>query len=535
MKGNKKSISVNNLADLRKTIEDSGIVLEEMTAEIQFDDKDIKGGRKIVEMKSNQLFTGQFEKTDVDNFVSIWRQYKLGNTRGLSNNLFSACKAININYHKEVCPLEVMLYTSNVISSSFVNVRLVEDVADVVYKIWRDNESYIDSIDHIIHTWGWKHVISICAVALSKIGDVEKLRWLYDNYHYDDETRFYCFYSLMESRKMEFVPEILDEIRDLDGRSDIDKRIGNKFKRDFENYFPGYYGQLNADMFSNSSPYVKSIVKKLIDDGGNSKSFLARYNNATSITERKAIIEEGFNRMFNSPDQPGLYDIVNMFKAAHSVKISERLYEKLDLDHSQGIRRSVVNATISYFNTVYHENAIKKIQKIQPDDWYYAAGRLALFHQGKITGDELMEAFLSEKRADAMKTYISGFYGMSQKGNQIQESAFRYMSKDLSRDQLSTCIANYEKLVKKYRHLYDSHVISLMAEWFGYKTVFGTCNISLADQVSCLNIIESVIDKNNYKDYANFLYYVAVEGPSFNYTVSSKAKSILDKFIDKPS
>ena len=105
MKGNKKSISVNNLADLRKTIEDSGIVLEEMTAEIQFDDKDIKGGRKIVEMKSNQLFTGQFEKTDVDNFVSIWRQYKPGNTRGLSNNLFSACKAININYHKEVCPL----------------------------------------------------------------------------------------------------------------------------------------------------------------------------------------------------------------------------------------------------------------------------------------------------------------------------------------------------------------------------------------------------------------------------------------------
>ena len=535
MKKSRKTISVHDLADLGKIFEEHGIVLAEKTAEIQFDDKAIKGGRRIVDMKSNQLFTGQFEKSDVDTFVSIWNQYVPGNTRSLSNNLFSACKAMNINYHKEVCPIEVMLYTSNVISNSFVNVRLVEDVADVVYKVWKDNESYISSIEHIIRTWGWKHVISICALALSKIGDTEKLRWVYENYHYDDETRFYCFYSLMESKRVEFVPEILDEIRDLEGRSDIDKRIGNKFKRDFENYFPSYYGQLDADMFIKSSPYVKGIVKKLIDDGGNSKTFMGRYASAKSQAEKKALIEEGFDTLFNSPDQPGLYDIINMFRVAHSMEITERLYEKLDLDHTQGIRRSVVNATISYFNTVYHENAIRKIAKIEKDNWYYAAGRLALFHQGKITGDELMEAFLSEKRADAMKTYISGFYGMAQKGNQIQESTFRYMSRDLSGDQLSTCIANYEKLVKKYRHLYDSHVVNLMAQWFGYKTIFGKCEIGLANQISCLNIIESVIDKNNYKDYAHFLYYVAVEGPSFNYTVSSKAKSILDKFIDKPS
>ena len=124
MKKSKKTITVYDLADLGKTFAENGIVLAEKTAEIRFDDKAIKDGRRIVDMKSNQLFTGQFEKTDVDTFVSIWKQYVPGNTRSLSNNLFSACKAININYHKEVCPLEVMLYTSNVISNCFVNVRL---------------------------------------------------------------------------------------------------------------------------------------------------------------------------------------------------------------------------------------------------------------------------------------------------------------------------------------------------------------------------------------------------------------------------
>ena len=518
-----------DLQNLSSFLLSEGISLPEENAGIKPDDPDIKGGRKIVNVKSNQLFTGQFEKTDVNTFKAIWKQYTPGQTRSLCNLLYNACKAINTNYRKEVCPIEVMLYTSNIISSSFSNIRLAEDVSDIVYRIWKENEEYMASIEHIVHTWKWAHVINVCALALGKIGNTELLRFIYDSYHYDDDTRLFCFFALLESRQAEFVPEILDMVRDLDGHSEIDKRIGNKFKRDFGVLFPEFYGQLDKSMFENSNPYVKSLVGQLIDDGSKEGSFQVRFNHAKTNAEKKIIVEEGFNKLFNSNDQPGLYDIIYMLRSANSKEISDRMYDRLDIDHTQGIRRSAVNATISYFNTVYHEDALKKIESIPKDNTYYAASRLALFHQGKISGDDLMSAFLSETRGDQLKTYLSGFYGMAQKGNVIQESSFRYMSKELSRDELSTCISNYEKLIRKYKHLYDSDVSSLFCEWFGYGTVFGKCKLRLSDQIACLNIIQSIIDKSNYEKYDKFLYYVAEEGPSFNYTVSSKARNILKR------
>jgi len=511
--------------NLKEMLEREGIQLEEQKAEIRYNDSDIKGGRRIVNVKSNQLFTGQFEKNDVDTFISIWKQYTPGNVRSLCSSLFKACKAVNTNYRKEVCPFEVMLYTSNIISSSFNNPNLIEDVADVIYQIWNETNDYIQSLAHIIKTWKWLHIKNICAVAAGKIGDSELLRYVYDNFRFEEETRLCCFLGLLESRKEEFVPEILVMVRDLDGSLDVDRRMGNKFKEKFGSYFPETYGQLSASMFEKSSGYVKSLVSKMIVDGGD--SFQGRYASAKGLGEKKAIIEEGFNKLFNSAEGPGMYDVINMFKTAHNNEVSERLYEKMDLNHEQGIRKSTVVATISYFNTVYHENALKRLANVKPDNSYYAAARLALYHQGKITSDELMSGFLSERRTDQLKIYLSGFYGMSKRGNEIQDSTFSYFSKDLGREALSVGIANYEKLIRKYRHLYDSDMISLICEWFGYNTVFKTSRISLADQTACLNIIEKVINSANYKKYQDFLYYVAEEGTSFNYTVSSKASQIL--------
>ena len=92
---------------------------------------------------------------------------------------------------------------------------------------------------------------------------------------------------------------------------------------------------------------------------------------------------------------------------------------------------------------------------------------------------------------------------------------------------LKCAIGNYEKLIRKYKHLYNPQVGELFKELFGYGTVFGIVQIRMTEQNACLNIIEMIIDSANCKKYEDFLYYVAEQGINFGPTITSHAREIL--------
>ncbi|WP_299298997.1 hypothetical protein, partial [uncultured Fretibacterium sp.] len=78
--------------------------LPEAVATIHANDPDISGGRVIAHVKSNQLFTGQFEKSDLEAFTKIWTRYRRNPKMPLKQDLMQQSKAMIRNYRGEVCP-----------------------------------------------------------------------------------------------------------------------------------------------------------------------------------------------------------------------------------------------------------------------------------------------------------------------------------------------------------------------------------------------------------------------------------------------
>lgn len=526
-------MKISSFKDLDKLIENSGMELKEQVVSYDIADSDISGGRRIVEAKSNQLFTGRFEERDVKDFIIIWNQYKKNsNLGGLKNQLIRICDAMIRNYHEEVCPIEVMLYTSNIISSSFSNFKLAEEIADVIYLVWKKNSNYLSSIEHIVNVWEWEHVINICAIAVGKIcadaandnEPTELMRYIFDRYRYDDQTRQGCFMGVLASKKDEFIPDILNVVHDLIGK-DSDKIIGNLFKNKFFTNFSGYYGQLNADMFADSSQYARELVKRILDNGSKDGTLVGRYQKATSKTEKQEIIEEGLERVMNGQGQ-GIYDAVNMLKMAGTGDVSQRMYSMLNLDNRKGHSFNIL-PIISYFGSVNNSAANKDMKAVNDENEYYSACQIALFKQNIITSDELMKGYLSETRPRQLKNYLSGFGGLNDKVTDVKNSTLAYFSRTLSDVELKCAIGNYEKLVRKYKHLYNPQVGELFKGFFGFQTIFGTVQIRMTEQNACLNIIEMIIDSANYKKYEDFLYYIAEQGINFSPTITNHAREIL--------
>ena len=523
--------------DLAIKVKKGEIVLERIDESFaNISAKYISGGRKIVDVKSNQLFTGRFEENDVNEFIKIWKQYG-GNRRAiLKNQLIQKCDAMITNYHGEVCPIEAMLYTSNVISSRFSDLKLEEEVAEVVYLVLKKNMEFLRSIKHIVNVWEWKHVISVCAISVGKIcadksddtSTLELMRYIFDRYIYDDMTRRGCFIGVLESKKDEFIPDILNVIHDLTG-TESDKIIGNLFKRRFPLNFFGCYNQVNTDMFNDSSRYAKEIVKKVIDTGTTDSTFVGRYQNAQTEVEKRKIIEEGFRYIIDGQGQ-GIYDAVNMLRLASNTAVIQMMFDALNIENEKGYNSKLI-PIISYFGSVRYTLANRRMKGIKYENEYYSACRIALFKQGEITSSELMEGYLTEKRARQLRNYLNGFGGLNDKVTDVKKSCFEYFSRQLNCDDLRCAISNYEQLVRKYKYLYNHDIGCLFMELFGFKTVFNNVKIRMMEQNACLNVIEYIIDRSNYKRYAEFIYYVAEEGMGFSANVAEHAHKILEDLI----
>ena len=515
---------------------DAGLRVEdfpEATAEIKQNDREITGGRVIVNVKSNQLFTGQFEKIDLDEFSAVWQLLKDNPTmqpRELKNRLMQLSRAMIRNYHGEVCPIEVMLYTSNIAANVFVNKRLVHEVADAVYLIYREKEDFLRSIEHILRVWEWEQAINVCEIAAGMIGDVELLRYIYEKFHYKEEVNYGCFCGLMASKNEEFVPEILNMIHDLVG-TQPDKQIGNVFKRNFALNFPEESARLNPEMFRDSKPYVQTLIRNMVNPKVNTLS--NQYRDALNGDEKKRTVNIAFDRIIRDDDRTiGLHDALNVLRSASNETLSEKLFANLGLNGNYSQRpKELVNAVIcNYFGYVNYPQAHRAFSEIAPSSDYYAAARSALFFQGKITSDELAKNFLSETRSDQIRSYLNCFWNLHERLPAVRASAVRYLSSELPDDKLSTAITNYFQLTQKFPHLYDPQVGELIKNWFGYGTILRTIpKIRLQDQTTCLNIINNIINQSNYKKYEAFLYYVAVEGEDFRAAISNLARNILKK------
>ena len=528
---------------MSKTIHDAFANLNlsdfpEATAVIKGNDKEISGGRSIANYKSNQLFTGQFDKVDFDAFLAIWERYKNNNRTDLKPLLMGQARAMIRNYRSEVSPIEVMLYTSNVIANSFANRKLVNEISEVVYLIFKENEEFFKSIKHILKVWKWNQAINVCEIAAGKIAAGRKseeykelLRYIYGEYHYMDEVNYGCFRALMESKKEEFVPDILSMVHELSGSTETDKQIANVFKKDFFTYFPSYHDGLDGNMFKDAKPFVRELIRKMIDPKRNN-NMASRYKDA-DINEKQHLVQEALDVITKNNRTASFYDAINVLKLASNEKISKQLFEYLNLNspfaqHSVIVKSAVIE---KYFGTINYPPAIQAFEKIPSSHDYYAATRTALFLLDKISSAEIIRDFLGETKPDQVKMYLNGFFDLGSKIPSIRDSIFHYLSENLPEEKLSNAITNYYQLVQNYRQLYVPQVGEILIQnWFGFTgTVWNTVRLNLQDQMICLKMIDIFIDARNYTRYEKFLYYVAEEGLSFQASVSQLAKTILRK------
>lgn len=525
---------------------------EDIPAKIQGNDAEISGGRYIKNVKSNQLFTGQFEKSDLDNFLSVWRQFKENSRFPIIPALMQHAEEMIRNYKGQVCPIEVMLYSSNIIAYLFTNNRkLMENVADVVCDIVRNREFFIRSIRHILEVWKWDQAINICEIAVGKLAanrnfdeDVQLLQYIYDNFHYQENVNYGCFYALILSKKEEVVVDILDMVRDLKENDWVDQQIGGLFKKFFPQNFHDHLSRLDVDMFWDTSPYVQDLIRKLLLPD-TQKNIIESYKNATSKEERRQIVERALDRIIKNKIHISMYDIsiydaINVLKLANSESISEQLFLNLEINSKKSHQyssRIAVAIIYNYFGSIKYPRAIQAFLDIKPNYEYYAAVRLALFSQNKISSDDIIENCLSEEKPDQVKIYVEGFWGLTERNKELRISILNYLSQNLSEEKLSTAITNFYRLIQKYqRRFYEPQVGKLIETWFGYKTILeAALPLKLQDQMACLNIIDTIIDNFNFKSYESFLYYVAEENFDFPPTVANLAKKILTKLrIGKP-
>ena len=524
-------MKIGEVVDINAIVKSNGIDLDEAVASFSVSDKDISGGRKIINAKSNQLFTGRFEKQDVLEFKDVWLQYKRNNNNieGLRNQLTRLCNTIIKNYRGEVSPIEVMLYTSNVIASSFSNNKLSDEIANVVYFVCRENTSFLSSLEHIVKVWEWEHIINICAIATGKICadssdnvfSKDLLQYIFDRFAFDDQTKLGCFMGLLESKNEEFIPDILNVVHNLKG-NDLDKIIGNAFKKYFYRNFPGYYGQLNQEVFSDSSKYTQELVRRMLQDNSDDSSLVGQYKKASTSKERNELVDLGITKLKKGGE--GVYDAVNLLKTVGSNDISKRVYSLLKFDSR---KEYDLRPVISYFSTIDYRPANEDMKQVKERNDYYAACRVALFKQGVISSDEFVSKYLSETRPSFIKEYLKGFYGINDRISDVRNSAFSYFSNDLSEEKKKRALSNYERLIRQYKHLYNPQIGELIKTYFGFGTEDGNVRIRMEDQNTCLNIIEMIIVSSNYKTYEDFLYYVAEQGMDFSSTISNHARQIL--------
>lgn len=512
-------------------------------AKIDHKSAQISGGRVIVQKKSNMLFTGQFDEEDLNAFVQIWRQY-LGDTRMIriiKMRLMQPANAIIQNYRGEVCPIELMLYTSNVAASSFRNLRLISEVADAVCLVLQRNEKYLQSVKHILEVWNWEQAINVCSIAVGRFAAnrnndeaLELLRFIYAQFNYRDVVNYGCFRALMESKKDEFVPDIINMIRDLVGTDD-DKQIGKFFRENFNSYFPNYCDRLDRNEFRDSSLYVRDLVGRMTDRSDNPRLF-DRYQQASSQKEQNNIVRIALDRIINDDRSGSPYDAVSVLKSATNEAISKRLFTYLNLGAPRRQRpgASILAVICSYFGTVNYPPAMQAFEKISPEDDYYAAVRVALFFQGRISSDAVVEDFLTETRPDRIKAYLKGFYVLDERLRDVRNSTVRYLARDLEDYKLSTAMTNYLKLIKQDPRIYDPQIGSMIKMWFGYETTLEHVPLLIPDQMSCLQVIETIINDTNRKIYEDFLYHVAERDFNISTAVSNLARRILKTLRLKP-
>ena len=111
----------------------------------------------------------------------------------------------------------------------------------------------------------------------------------------------------------------------------------------------------------------------------------------------------------------------------------------------------------------------------------------------------------------------------------FRRSTVLYLARDLDERKLSTAITNYFQLIKQDQRIYDPQIGSMIKLWFGYETTLEHVPLLIPDQMSCLQVIDTIINDTNSKIYEDFLYQVAEIDLNISPAVSNLARRILQK------
>lgn len=531
-----KEINITGCDDLHGLLKSEGIELQDDIAAINPVDFDINGGRKIKNVKSNQLFTGRFEKKDVDDFISVWKLYRRNrDIKALKKHLNDLSDKMIINYRSEVSPIEVMLYASNVIRSDFTksSYRLVEIIAEVILYIWNNNCNFFQSLKHIVYVWKWNHIRNICAVAVGKIcaktpndkESYELMQYINDRFGCDEENRVYCFFGIIETRNDSFIPDILNVVHVLGGRDTDDTNdyiIGSLFKQRFNTNFSCIDG-LDVTMFDDASPYVKKLIRVVL---GDNNTIIRRYNNANNETEKNKIIQEGISLVINGNDK-GVYAAVHFLTTLNNDKISEQLFAVLENPNNQG---KTLRPIITYFGIVYYKNAIDYMHGIGKNNDLYPNCKVSLYKLKEVSSKDLIGEYLNEHNPKRIESYLKRFNDVRDKQKEIRDSALSFFNEELEYDVLSNAMSNYKRLVNQNKGFFNHLIGEIIKELFGFNTYTGKPKIRLNEMTTCLDIIDMVIDSSNRDRYDEFLYYVSEQAPSeVTSVISVRAREILIK------
>ena len=140
-------------------------------------------------------------------------------------------------------------------------------------------------------------------------------------------------------------------------------------------------------------------------------NMINQYKEAKNKEERKYLVDIALNRVLKGDRSGSPYEAINVLKLATSETISEQLFLNLNFNNRKKQRSVDLTTTVicNYFGSINYPPAIQEFMKIGASNDYYAAIRIALFFQDKISADKIAEEFLSESTARFGIRFSSGF------------------------------------------------------------------------------------------------------------------------------
>ena len=496
---------------------------------------------------NNKLFYWNFEPCHIQDLVDVFNRIteaklRTKNLRDVEEEIKFIAKDM---IDEQTCPIESILYTSKMINEYMYKYPyLIDFLGKIICDIYNEKkDEYKDTIKFILKEWSWNNQLIILINACGKIGDIELLEAIRDDYS-KENYRLELLKSFMNIKTNicnEYALELISKTSERDG---VEVQMAKYFIKNYYNCY-GDNGIKNADKYlsnNNLNKQSKKIISRAIPNISNVESVTLN----TMIKKAKNWnIEPDFEETFEKwmIDPATRKNAMLAVRYSNSQNIEKMIMEILNNYKCNSVEIGTAMITLAQWGSrkVLSQDILDLIKDNQEDITRKVYCNAAMCSIGKeYETKELIKDFLEEEYYDN-KQIFSIIRDCAYKSNQllrrcIKDVYTQYLNSEDEQKQIKAINAAYE-LCNKPKFNFKDIVLPLIKERLGIKTTQNSVdkkNISTNQCLAILGLVEKLLNDNNKNEFIDILFFM-IEDERCSANLRLKATSMLKQLrIDPP-